>query len=113
MALPAPISKNTGTYVSRGRPQCPFYGFNGMFGKLIESGGNECGLTTRSYSPCRMEIARETPNWRECPFNTEDMNDRIESGMMDMKVLPRELRGSGRRISLLDWARHVMDGEEL
>jgi hypothetical protein len=34
---------------------CRFYGKNGRFGKLVPTGGNQCGLITASHSPCVME----------------------------------------------------------
>lgn len=34
---------------------CRFYGKNGMHGRLIDSGGNECALIGHAYSPCAME----------------------------------------------------------
>jgi hypothetical protein len=45
---------------------CPFYGKNGMFGTLIDQGGNQCGLILDSYSPCGMEIAGDIPDGRLC-----------------------------------------------
>lgn len=37
---------------------CRFYGKNGMFGMLIDQGGNQCALIIESYSPCAMEIQK-------------------------------------------------------
>lgn len=54
---------------------CPFYG-RALFTTLIvpsrppfvlfATAGNQCGLTTTSHAPCRMEIAGETPDWKTC-----------------------------------------------
>ncbi len=112
MDLPAPINKNSEVYNPKKRPPCPFYGFNGMFGSLIDQEGNQCGLITDSYSPCRMEVNEKTPNWHECPHNTEENRRAIvEGGLVDMPVLPREFSGLDKKINLLEWAKHVM-GEE-
>lgn len=47
---------------------CRFYGRNGMFGRLIDSGGNECGLVRTSYSPCRMELKGGPVDEHVCPL---------------------------------------------
>lgn len=39
-----------------------------MFGRLIDSGGNECALVRSSYSPCRREIAGEAIDEAACPL---------------------------------------------
>lgn len=54
---------------------CPFYG-RAMYQTrlflpprpflLLDTKGNQCGIILNSHSPCRMEIAGETPDWREC-----------------------------------------------
>ena len=49
-------------------PGCRFYGMNGMAGKLIPQGGNQCALIINSYSPCWMETeAQTTPDEANCP----------------------------------------------
>ena len=45
---------------------CRFYGKNGMFGQLVDQGGNQCGLILDSYSPCQMEMSDEFPNLQAC-----------------------------------------------
>lgn len=45
---------------------CRFYGKNGMFGQLIDQGGNECGLIITSYSPCAMEMDGSAPDENTC-----------------------------------------------
>ena len=37
-----------------------------MFGRLIDSGGNECALILLSYSPCAMEMDGEEPDAAVC-----------------------------------------------
>ena len=58
-------------------PNCPFYGrhlyrSNSLIVDppflLLATGGNQCGLVTKSHSPCRMEMDREPVDWRECPL---------------------------------------------
>jgi hypothetical protein len=55
---------------------CPFYG-RAMFCSpvptrshppfvLFRQDGNQCALVLTSHSPCRMEIAGETPDWKDC-----------------------------------------------
>ena len=48
--------------------KCRFYGKNGMFGQLVEQGGNECGLIVSSYSPCRMLMAGRRVDETCCPL---------------------------------------------
>jgi hypothetical protein len=52
-------------------PQCPFYGYHAIeaFKVLVSSGGNQCGLITAAYAPCRMETAGLAPVLEECNFN--------------------------------------------
>lgn len=45
---------------------CRFYGQNGMFGGLVKTLGNQCGLITESHSPCQMEMASEKPDEKVC-----------------------------------------------
>lgn len=47
---------------------CRFYGKNGMFGTLVDSGGNQCGLWLTSHAPCFMEMENITPDEAKCPF---------------------------------------------
>lgn len=53
---------------------CPFYGSHYVaLGsgstppfRLLNSGGNQCGLVTTSYAPCTYEVNRLMPDWRTC-----------------------------------------------
>lgn len=45
---------------------CPFYGKNGMFGRLLDSGGNQCALIVTSYAPCVMQMDGEEPDGKTC-----------------------------------------------
>jgi len=99
-------------YFEKERPVCPFYGFNGMFGGLIDSRGNQCALVKKSYSPCQMELDGETPDWHNCPLNTEGAIE-AHFGSMDIRAFPKELRpsedGGWSGVSLEDWIRHIVD----
>jgi hypothetical protein len=33
---------------------------------LVAQGGNQCGLILDSYSPCRMEMRKEQPDFERC-----------------------------------------------
>lgn len=46
---------------------CRFYGFNGMFGTLMPTGGNQCALIRTSHSPCPRKMAGEPVEERDCP----------------------------------------------
>ena len=52
-------------------PTCPYYGRHAVvdFKMLVSQGGNQCGLIFESYSPCRMEIRGEQPDFAACEFN--------------------------------------------
>ena len=93
----------------RERPACPFYGFNHVYGTLLDSRGNQCGLIRNSYSPCQMEISGNEPDWHKCYLNVGKNNRRLV-GILDVKVLPNELKSkhpwSG--IPLKDWMMRVM-----
>jgi len=99
-------------YIQKERYSCPFYGFSGMFGIFIDSAGNQCGLETRSYSPCPMESKGEKPCWDKCYFNTEETNKAIETTLKDVKVFPAEFRPPGLRewegISLKKWMDYIL-----
>jgi hypothetical protein len=70
-------------------PACPFYGLTLVLiatspdtvRQLVStpSGGNQCGLMTDSFAPCRMEVAGHAPEWRECPRNPELIESILES----------------------------------
>jgi hypothetical protein len=47
---------------------CRFYGFHPvpMAKILMPSMGNQCGLMTGSYSPCRMEVAGQVVDFLVC-----------------------------------------------
>jgi len=92
----------------RPRPNCPFYGFNGMFGPMLDSGGNQCGLMSGSYSPCAMEMAGQKPDWPTCSV-VEDKT--IPEQLLEIRVFPKELNpneGDWKGISLKEWMGHIL-----
>lgn len=50
--------------------RCPFYGYhaNEKEKKLVAQQGNECGLLTHAYTPCRLEMAGQWPELEHCPL---------------------------------------------
>jgi hypothetical protein len=67
---------------------CPFYG-RAYFDPphispnhppflLFGTHGNQCALVTASHSPCRMEIAGEEPDWKECVLVKEARCETVE-----------------------------------
>jgi hypothetical protein len=50
---------------------CPFYGYCAIPRQelLIESHGNQCGLISEAYAPCRMEIAGEHVDFHACELS--------------------------------------------
>lgn len=47
---------------------CRWYGRNGQFGRLVPTGGNQCGLITASHSPCQMERNGYPVDETRCPL---------------------------------------------
>jgi len=47
---------------------CRFYGMNGMFGRLVPTGGNQCGLITNKHAPCQMEFNGHDIDESRCPL---------------------------------------------
>ena len=91
------------------RPPCPFYGFNGISGSLMDTEGNHCALR-RDYRPCVMEINEEEPNWNLCPIRQnflEGRGKKLEEVAGKIQVFPREFRPPKDKpwkgISLKDW----------
>lgn len=98
------------------RYSCPFYGFYGGRGIFVDTKGNQCGLITESYSPCKMEMNNQTPNWDKCShFNNESNREvikRIDERVSQVTVFPEEFRPKGKKswngISLKEWIKYVM-----
>ena len=93
------------------RPPCPFYGFNGKYGILMDTGGNQCGLLTLSNTPCQMEREGDTPNLSRCTlFNTEEHKAALGK-ILNVKIFPNELRRPGTKpwggITLKKWFEYL------
>lgn len=67
---------------------CPYYGKNGMFGKLLPQGGNECALIITSYSPCAMEMDGEEPEAARCPLaaGAQQIHDLVEEARVPCRT---------------------------
>ncbi len=101
-------------YTQVERFPCLFRGFHVALGMMLDSGGNECALKTRSYSPCQMEMRGNKPSWSECPFNTEENRTKLAGSLEKIRVFPREFRPpkikSWEGISLMSWVKYITDG---
>ena len=94
----------------KARTKCPFYGFRQAMEIFVDTEGNQCPLI-RDYSPCRMEIERNIPDWKKCRL----YNSKLLSKIKDKKIFPRELAPqpiegwSG--IIFNDWAEYILERE--
>lgn len=99
-------------YTEKQRHPCPFYGFNGSFGAMIDSEGNQCAIITKSFSPCKMCLYHETPNWNKCSFNTEENKNRLIGILANIRIYPGEFKPSDsknwRGLEFAEWADYVM-----
>lgn len=73
------------------RPPCPFYGFVGMQGILIDNHGNGCGIAG-GHRPCAMEMSGRAPRWKECQFNNDAAREMLIQAFDVCKIFPDELR---------------------
>jgi len=100
---------------SKERYQCPFYGFHMVRGMLMDQSGNQCALITDSYSPCQMEIRRQTPNWNECQFNDEKNSEALEKIADQLTIFPNEFHPEGSKswegMPFKDWQEYIMGQE--
>jgi len=66
---------------------------------------------TGSYSPCKMELAGDTPNWAGCGFNIEKNRREINRCLEKMRVFPQEFRPPKNKpwdgISLEFWMGYI------
>jgi len=97
------------------RTRCPFYGFNGMFGVMMDSEGNQCALINDSYSPCQMEIQDQRPDWTRCNLLRD--NAIPEETLKNMRVFPKEFHPEGHTswngFTLGEWMDYVLNGKNL
>lgn len=94
------------------RERCPFYGFSGFSGILMDTEGNQCALVTGSHSPCYMEFQGQKPDWDECRYHTDKLIQSLKASAESIRVFPKEFIPEGAHswegISLSDWYQHVM-----
>ena len=110
-------NKETKSYVHLGRPACGFYGFVVEFGKMRDTGENQCALgaiIAKPYSSCcQMEIMRDAQNWVRCPLNTKENRIKLAGHLEDIRVYPREFSpAKGKEWggwTLKIWMRHIAD----
>jgi len=96
----------------RDRYRCPFYGFHAAGGGLFDSEGNQCALVG-GHSPCRMELAGQTPDWDECTtFNYGDNVAKLEEVADSLVAFPMEFRPeeirSWKGVPFRAWRKYVM-----
>ena len=89
------------------RYKCPFYGFHpsSRYQVLIDSQGNQCALDNENYTPCKMEVLGEIPEWDRCPLNTQGKRVLLEGVLDSVQVFPSELGSRG--IPLRDWIKKI------
>lgn len=86
--------------------RCPFYGFRwpARQSRLVQIGGNECGLDIEENGPCRMEAAGLEVNYVLC--------DVANAAQMYLELGADRIRfragGSSEEISLEEWTDQVM-----
>ena len=94
------------------RARCPFYGFSGIPGILMDTEGNQCALVSDSYSPCYMEFQGQKPNWDECRYHTDKLIQSLKASANSIRVFPEEFMPkdtpSWEGISFSEWYQHVM-----
>src|SRR3989344_547465 len=97
---------------SKERYRCPFYGFHMARGMLMDQSGNRSALITNSYSPCRMEIRIQTPDWSECPFNNEENRAALEKIADYLTIFPDEFypeeTKSWKGMTFRGWQNYIM-----
>lgn len=89
------------------RLPCPFYGFIGVMGMLVDNRGNACGITGE-HRPCAMEMNGETPSWKNCRHsNNREIGAMLTQAFDHCRIFPCELRPPNARdwdgISLRGW----------
>jgi hypothetical protein len=47
---------------------CNFYGYcpHPKLGLMLETGGNQCGLISEAFAPCRMEMRGQSVDFQAC-----------------------------------------------
>ena len=106
------MGKKLEPYYKKERPPCPFYGFDGTNKRVyFGSKGNQCALITERYTLCQMEKEGDTPDWRGCPFNTQENREAISKLLDHLRIYPGEFQppsGKGiRGITLRAWFEYL------
>ena len=76
---------------------CRFYGKNGMYGRLLEQGGNECALIVSHFAPCVMERDGDRVDEARCPLvaHAQQLAGLIHiAGMEPLPAIARERSAS-------------------
>ncbi|MBU4069788.1 MAG: hypothetical protein KJ646_02290 [Nanoarchaeota archaeon] len=97
------------------RYPCPFYGFHMAMEMLMDQSGNQCALITKSYSPCKMKISNQTPNWNKCQFVGEKNRKALETITDNFIIFPDEFFPKGAKswkgMAFKDWQNYIMKQE--
>ena len=95
------------------RPPCPFYGFSGVGGFLVDTKGNQYAILVRRHCPCEMEMQHFTPEWKRCHLVTVGAKAAWIKRLKDeqVQVFPDEFRPKGAKewegIDFGRWFKHV------
>jgi hypothetical protein len=98
------------------RHKCPFYGFHTSLScnAILDQLGNQCGLETREFMPCPMEVRGETPDWNQCDLRNVSRKEKTIANLIREKfrVFAQEfypIKGkSWKGISFKQWLDYVM-----
>ncbi len=76
--------------LSEEQKRCPFYGFLFDMHKrvFLQQEGN-CGLSTPSVVPCKMESEGECVNWNNCGFNNPENQWLLENLVDSTGFIPK------------------------
>ncbi|HEY4501791.1 MAG TPA: hypothetical protein VJJ20_01850 [Candidatus Paceibacterota bacterium] len=93
------------------RTKCPFCGFMGLPGALMDQSGNACALTFE-HSPCSMEMADQPPCWDQCKrWNNPNNQESIKKLLETFNAFPKEFEpnrsSSWEGINAMAWFRYV------
>ena len=104
------IMRNDIEFENKNRCRCPFYGFYLAIesGLLLDEKGDRCALVTDSYSPCKMQINNETPDWAGCGFNHVE-NKGILEKIINFRVFPDEFEEG---MSFKEWVEYLAENSE-
>jgi hypothetical protein len=107
-------------YIEIKRHPCPFYGFFGGMGVMMDQEGNQCALIQDSYSPCPMQMNNETPDYQKCsPGEYEEyMNNtggKLQQLAEKVQVFPKEFHPPNSNgwegMSLRQWMDYILKPE--